>query len=412
MPYIIPIAVAIGVAVTTAVAAVAATVAAIVAAIVATVSTIVATAVAIVAVAAASVAEVMSILYFQAAIMTSTIAFYGAAILVPTAHAVYNFIAVIASSFKAFLEAIHIHIIIAAHEIAFIASERYRAMINKVYDYIEDAADALDLPAQFLSLTLRNARNVVHSATSFIGRPYDIGEIQWLGNMNSFLEKFSKKTEAYRENPAAVFSDIDEWIIKDNVDMKAGAAQTILLAIEGTVDAVKVGAEDAIRLREDLDTFIMDLPSNIRDQITPYVQPYFEKFDNTVEGKILPRIAFLDKVTEEISGALEMNKGEIGSIVNRLTKPGDILSGIDDLPIEDREIQEDKIGDVAFRPLTRDSDSMAITERGISSGLSELAKALREPREPEPWQLPEEEKPIRPRGVKAVPRKTWFVGDF
>lgn len=381
--------------------AVSAAIAAVAGAIAAVVSATVITAIKIGAFIAAKVAAMATAIYTQVSATVSLVA-----------HTVSSYVGAIAKGFQAFLNAIHFKTIMAIHNIAFIVSEKYRRFMDRIFRRISKVSEALNLGPHFLNLALRNARAVVLSASTILGRPYDIAEVTWIYNLNGFLEKFNRHIGAYRNHPERIFRDIDKWLIKDSVNLEGSAMQTVYLTVEGIINGTKALAEDIIRLQDDTERFIADLPENMRERIQEHTGPIMEKFNYHVQEVYAPRLALLDSVMSEVKDGLALNQGEIGSVVDRLTRPGDLLIDIDGLSDTDRRAQEEKIASVAFRPLNRDAEESARLTDGVSAELAKLAAALRIERPPPEWKTPEVEIPGRPADTPVEPRKTWFVGDY
>jgi hypothetical protein len=315
-------------------------------------------------------------------------------------------------TFAAFLEAIHFSTILTIHEIAYIVSDDYRAMWVKVYDEIGAVSSALGFTSEFLYLTLRDARTLVLDVSSTLGYRYDPGEIIWLQEMNRFFKDFSTVANTYKNNPSQLFWDIDQKIVKPNVDNKGTAMQSVLSSVDTALSAAKTSVEDIIRIRDDVDRIVARLPGDVREWVKPMVDEAFKYVDKFIDDIYKPNAKQLDRVITILDGQTSASGQKVKGIIERLLHPADYLHEIDLLPEKERKAEELKIEDFTRRVFEDQTADWHQRHKAEEEKLKEemliTEKALPPPELPTPKTVEVK----RPEKIPLIPRNTWFVGDY
>lgn len=404
--------IAIGAAIAAAAAAVAAAIAAIAAAVAAAIA---AAAAAIGAAISATVAAVSAaITDFAIGFSTYMAGGFTLADFAGTAFMtqVGAFVASLSAAVGAFLEAIHFKVIMAIHEVAYIMSEEYREIVNKVFSKISQVSAALGLGANFMTLALMNVRSVVLHTSAIFGRGFDIGEITWIKELNNFLKDFSKDALKYKDKPNKLLWAIDDALTRPYIDSESVAAQTLLIGLDSTLKAVKAVVDDMVRVKGDFLKLVADLPGKMRNEIKPYIEDVLKTW-NTWEKDIFKpslkaidaSITYLDKATEDV-------KGRVKTVTERIRNPGQYIFEIDALTDYDRLLGEAMIGNVSGRQFARETEAYSdlITEKelewtGVIEKLFETFPTV-ESETATPPAIAEREK------TEVKPRAGWSVGDY
>ena len=315
-------------------------------------------------------------------------------------------------AFKGFLNAIYFKELMMIHEIAYIVSADYRKLVEEIYRRISDVSQALGIGAETMNLAFRNARSLVLSASSLMGRSYDIGEITWLRDFSNIMQKIQADAFRYNLRPDLLYLDLDEWVIKSSVNVQAGVMQTVLTTLDSTLKGLKDTVKGIGEVRENLERFVSGLPESIRERVEPMLEPVIKHFDEFVSDIYEPRIKVMDEIVGSLDRRMISTRGEISGIVDRLKRPGDYLTEIDDLPWELRRQQEDKVDDIASRTFQRKAERTGREASREYRGFLRVLEALKKEYPPPPYEIPEAEAPLRPPGVPVKPRDTWFVGEY
>ena len=315
-------------------------------------------------------------------------------------------------SVGSFLGAIHFSTLLAIHQVAYLVSDDYRILITSIYNDIAAVSGQLGLGTAFLLLAHRNARNIVLDASTMMGHSYDLAEITWLNQYVDYLKKFNIHAINYQNNPGAILHDIDEWVIKPATDFKAGIVSNLLTSIDAAAQIITETVNDITTLRNDFGQFLSDLPAQIRDKITPYVDDIFNKYDTWIRDDYKPTLAQFDNILDILGRQQIEQQSTMSDLVARLLHPADYLREIDKLPPDEREEQERALYELTTRPLAREIEETTTIAENVSFDLLKMIEALGAPYKPPAWLIPEVTVPGRPPGAPIVKRKTWFVGDF
>jgi len=322
------------------------------------------------------------------------------------------FVGSLQTSISALLTAIHFDTLVSVHKIAWLVSDDYRAIMRGVYSEIVSVSQALGYGPYFMVLFLQNARNLVLDVSTSLGMKYDLAQVEWLSVSQGYLKSFSAATYRYSSNPEALLYDLERWVERPVMDQKGSFIQGVIMTVERTTKAVEDIVTDVVVIRDDIDKLVSDLPDRIRLQVEPYVTPYIEKFDTFITETYDPYKDSLDSIMEGITSLQGRQREEMTGLIDRLKKPADYLLEIDRFSDEDRFDQERKFSDISTRQYYRDVKGFTPLSEPASAELKKIREALMVAI-PMPIGFPEEiEGPVRPAGIKAAPRKTWFVGDY
>ena len=412
MAGVIAIAVTVGSAIGTAVSAVAAVVGTVVSAVgaaLAAVGSWIAT-----AVTAAYVAVAEAVADFAAGFLfTETAGFQGMSVAGESFFLqVGAYVGSVVYAFTAFLEAIHFTTLLTIHEIAYMVSEDYRAMWVKIYSELGSISYYLGYSADFLNLLIRDARSLVLDTSAMLGKKYDLAEIAWTYQFQSYLRIFSDQAKTYIKNPAAVFHDIDRLLTKPAVDAKAGAMQTVYLTIDSTLKFTKTTVDEVGKVRDDLGSLVSHLPNQIRAEIQPVIDKVFKTWDDWILKDYKPALKIIDGVIGVVSAREEENYKRNKDLADRLKKPGTYLKAIYDLPSYEWPSEEKAVADIATESWSKERQESYEMTKPYGEELPAFMEMLKKERPKVEWAIFELEVPGRPAGAPVEPRKTWNVGDY
>jgi hypothetical protein len=321
-------------------------------------------------------------------------------------------ISAITSGFKAFLEAIHFHTLIQINDIAYLVSSDYREMMNKVYAELADFSNAVGLGAQFITLAIRNARNIVLDVSTMVGRNYDLAEVNWLNEMNGFFTTISDNARRIANDPYLLLSYIDEQLIKPSADLKGSVMQGLFNTVDTILDFTDKTVDDIATLKSDLQTFVNDLPASIKEDIKPLIDAAIEPFDSFMDKVYTPNFTKVSQVLDILSVRLDDRTDDINNLVDRLRKPGDLLQSVDLLPSSERTEQRTKMFTTVNTPIINiATKSDEILQDEINS-LDSISEALKVSLPETPYNVPEEESLTKGTQGKPGSEDSWYVGDY
>jgi len=318
----------------------------------------------------------------------------------------------ITSAWSSFLTAIYFDAIMACHSVAFMVSEDYRIMIMGVYGELAKASAALGFAPQFLALALQNTRTLVLDVSSSMGMGYDMAQIQWLQAFQGWLKEFSKRAQTYKMNPAQLFYDMEDLVDRPFVDVKGNYMRVILTAIDNTVHGIDLTVKEIVKIRDDINKLVADLPEKMRNEIKPFTDKITKEFNEFLKDEFNPRLKMINSLIAQASIRQKDANARTDGLVGRLKNPAGYIKEIDKLEADKKRAAEDYLAELTTRTVTRESSYIGAEMTPIKEGLQQLASMLgKEFPKPE-YEVVEVQTPVRPAGVPAELRKTWFVGDF
>jgi len=262
----------------------------------------------------------------------------------------------ILEAFKLFLDVIHFHELLRIHEILYALLPSYRRAVGFVYDRISKVSEQLGFAPQFMNLALRNARALVLSASSTIGRPYDLADLDWWVTFDAWSEKASEKLEKYKENPEEFLYDLDEWVVRQSVDQQSGAQATALATIADTAEKVAGTIEDVKEVRDDLGQMIADLPASVQKYVRPITDPIIKRFDDFYFDTYTPAVDALGIQAEENRINIEASRLKIEGLDLTISKNPVKIGDWEAFEPAERRRQEEIAEDTYTRPAQRNAE--------------------------------------------------------
>ena len=315
-------------------------------------------------------------------------------------------------SIGTFLKAIHYDTIVSVHRVAFLVSEDYRKMVTGVYNEIATFSASLGLGSTFILSAMQNARSIVLTTSTLLGRKYDMAEISWLATFHDYLKVFQSRAYRYRNNPGAVLYDLDQLITRDAIDAQGMAIRGIFESIKEVSSTIQTTVNRVVTLRDEVNEFVADLPLFIRKEIEPELAPIIARFDQFITQKYDPLKREFNTIIQEIGLTQIEHKTKVDGLIDRLKRPGDYLGEIERFAGWEKVAQERKVSEIASRQLGRDTDVLKKRAKELSTELGKVTKAI-EHVSLLPLTMPVELEGLsRPIGVKAKERTSWNVGDY
>lgn len=325
---------------------------------------------------------------------------------------ILGWVKVITAGFKAFLDAIHYKTLVALHKIAYLVSADYRATMQSVYGEISKASSALGLGPHYLELFYQSARVLILDVSTSLGRGYDVAQLEWLSTFNDYLKVFNSRAYRYKNDPSLLFYDLEQLVERPALDAKgAGTA-----AIFNTLDSLLTSTENTIfnirKINTDIEQLVFHLPESIKEHVQPYTDKVTKKVNEFIENSYNPAMNTLNAMVIAIKGTQETTKGALAGVISRIARPANYLLEIDLMDDFDRVDQENKIAGIASRGYMQDSNFVAGETLGEYVHLEAIAAALREVTISPAIFPAEVDLPQRSAIEPAIPRETWFIGDF
>jgi hypothetical protein len=323
-----------------------------------------------------------------------------------------NWLTTLHAAFSGFLEAIHFDLLTRIHSIAYLVSEDYRLMMEKIWTEIREFSLAIGAPAGYIETAIQFGREVVLSTSAFLGKRYDLGEVQWLTDFQGLMRRVNATATLYNRHPERIWNDINELIVRPATNAKAAAQLGILTTIDGVLKTVDITLTRFDKFRGELELSISKLPEKWREDARHYMSEALRSFDNWRNETYYVYVDKIDLLMRALSGEQQQNRSRLQELVGVISRGGDLLGRIDLLPDAEKTQQENKISDIASRALQRDFQTVKSYTKQEYQELSSILKVVELPTMPEAWQIEESRGLFMPIGKQAATRVTWFVGDY
>lgn len=230
---------------------------------------------------------------------------------------------------------------------------KYNERMFAIYDRIAVFSRAIDAPPVYLEGVIQNARSFVMTVSCLSGSEYYQFLSNWDDAIERLLNRISRYTTLYRQNPQWIKLDVETILIKPAYDLMQQLKQNESAAVIGFDK--KIG---------ELINSVSDLQLQIGENKTIV--------DNIFVNQINPRLAAIneamlewqDKIYRNEMGIIQaaiknthllVTKAgfKIADIFGLLDYGGDLLLRINSLSDSMRHDQEDKIADVSNRAFAR-----------------------------------------------------------
>jgi len=316
------------------------------------------------------------------------------------------------TGFATLIDAINLDAILEVHEIMWILSDDYRQLIGLLFDEISKVSEVLFGNGMILHLMVRGTRSLIMSAANLLGRPFDWAEATWLVNFEEILLKFNEKAETYMTDPEQLFIDLSDWAEKNALDISGLTQATALKQHELNLEFIRI---NALKLKETSDSynaFAFALPGNRGRAIRSETDPINRRL-GAFQFSSYERNRFnTDRAIERNTLDQERSRERMRGIEYDTDRPSRGLSKIDELPPDDREVEEQVIEDYATRELDRDNVELT-KQHDEYIEKEEAEKVEKEVFLPPPtWQAITEKETTVLAMSKSRLRNTPFVGDY
>lgn len=318
----------------------------------------------------------------------------------------------IIDAFAIFIELINLEALMEIHEILWILSDDYRALIGQLFDEISKVSEELLGYGLALHFIFRNTRALSLSVKSAMGIEYDVGQAMWLTEFGEVLTKFNEKAHLYATDPEMLFYDLEEWADQHVANIGATYQQAQYNAVKGALIAIKNTARDTKEIKGRLDDLIFALPGQRENAIRAHTQPILWRidkfqFEDYPSDQKRSREMILQNREDQ-----RRSRERISSIEWKTETPSRTITPPASMTDEERNAEYEKIEDITSKKYQDDSD------RFIDESEKELEERKKEKKieevilPPPSWEAIKEKETFVVEMVKSKHRTSPFVGDY
>lgn len=338
--------------------------------------------------------------------------FYASPGLIVLLIQIFNIIVTIWRTVKVVIDFLHIKELLAIADILSVIWPEFRTRMNKIYGKISEFSAQIGWGADGLAHMIQSAQSGVNVLGGVLGEKWSWVEIKGATKVVDSMQWLSNRATAISSDPGLVLAQI---FYNNNIrtfyEVSSWWEKTAAWIETAADNAEKAIMQISERIG-DLQELENQLPTFVRDNIPAIILDTLDWVDTQIDGTLLPAITQINRTLSEVNAVLEAHREKAASLVELLTRPGDVLLGIDKLTAENRWAQEDKIDDAASRKYERDTDKDEEEDAGIIAEFARISEALEAPPEPPAFLAIEEMPAHLIPGIVLEDRETWFVGDY
>lgn len=310
------------------------------------------------------------------------------------------------------VDILHIKELLIVADILRIVWPAFRERMDKIYGKISEFSEKIGWGVDGLVHLIQAAQGGVNVLGGMLGKGDDWLEVFRGDRAITALRAFSGGLGLVETDPGRLL----------DIAFRAGTTATnteSLVWWKNTSEWIQTAADNAEKAIKQVNDTIDNLqelqnnmPAFIRDSLPPGLLEGLDWIDRQIDDMILPALTRIDRTFSEVEAVLESHRKKAANLVYELTRPGDLLLGVDKLIRIEKEHQERKIDDVVSREFERASDEYEREDADIISEFARIADAVSAVIEP-PAFLSIEDMPLKTVVLPgAVEYKTWFIGDF
>jgi hypothetical protein len=311
-----------------------------------------------------------------------------------------------------FAAMIHLEVLLALHQIAFIVSPAYRDLVSHLYGSIAQVSQALGWGAGTMYLLLANSRTLVIDASTTLGRPYDVAEITWFSRLNDFMKVMSGKMREYEKDPGIFLQDAAIYLEKPDQDNKSTAMYNIYSALLDVTRILKDSADTVTILRTDVDRLVSGLPEAVQKVVRPITDPISKTITTFIKETYDPAAQKISAALSSLGLDMQAQKDTASSLIQRLARPGQYLAEINQEDAVLAQEDQDMVAEISERSEVQKLNQVSDSAKGNYEGIIEGIDTWEKPRalviSPAPRFLTIEQR----EGKKAPETKSPFVGDY
>lgn len=354
----------------------------------------------------------ISRLYLSANYHYLRVMFYASPGLIAVLAAIIQGILMVYKIIKQFADIIHLAEILQAAKILRIIWPSFRNWWDGIMRKVSDFSKQLGWGADGLSHLLNVTTTVFTTVSSLRGRTPSESAWWRFEKSQDALIQFGAMAESFSHDPA-------KWI-GDTFDSQQAFAASDLQNWWGKTSAwieeTTKWADSALTkvsgLIIEFAKFQDFLPITIANHIPREIWNTLNRTSDFIDDEILPIIQQVNRTMEEINAVMEAQRQRTALLVEQLTRPGDLLLGLEDLTQAGQWDQLSKIDDITSRKFISDIADYDGEETIIMRQLESVSRAVSAPTPPPSFMRLEDmvRNPVHTPGVRYY--STWQVGNY
>jgi len=285
----------------------------------------------------------------------------------------------------------------------------YADQVDKIRSFITDVSEALNWGVDGVMHLINAASGGISIYGGLTGKGEEWLQLQGLIKAEDTLKLIETYTTIGYKDPSGLLGKIFEvnerdtllWFKQWNGENLDRIISVTDIAEKALTDAGDIGNE-LLAIRE-------GMPKIIADNIPASIWSGLESFNQVIYDNILPTVSAINNKLDQVNNLLDKYSADLTQLGRRLTKPGDLLAGVDALPGYMKDTQEKMIGEVASREFEREADAGRLELSGDLEEFERIDQALSAPTPPPGFMRLESPERAAVTGIKAEVAETWIL---
>ncbi len=236
------------------------------------------------------------------------------------------------SGLESFLVFIHFRELLLINDILMIVWEQYRSIITKFYTAIGSLSGDLAYETSFITHAVRNAGSIIANLGILAGVPPEYIMLEQFDKTAQLLQRIEDNFGDYAAHPEKLLKDIDEHIIYPYMKQASDTQNKILEDVAKVYQDLLTTTNNLYNLKKSVDTFVEEMPKEIKDSINIYYNELSESIDNIYDNYVLVIDDKVNKIGDRVEEYNKLVTRDIDILESRQNK---IASNLLDLAIED-----------------------------------------------------------------------------
>jgi hypothetical protein len=359
-----------------------------------------------------SITPYFNYLYLSAEYHLASALFYASPGLWALLIGIWGVLVFIYNAIKWIVDILHIRELLAIADILRIVWPAFRDKYDKILGKISEFSAQIGWGTDGLIHLIQASQSGMNIIRGLTGKSFEWLKIASAEKAIRSLKIVSALSHEIATNPSHV---LDTAFGIPNEE----SSREVMRWWEKTSDWIQDASDNALKAVTQIKDTINDLqdlrnrmPAFVRDNIPKAIWDGIAWSDQMIDGKILPALTKINTTFDSVNAVLEGHRRRTATLVEQLTRPGDVLLAMDKLSEAGRIGQEAKIDDATSRKYERETDRYVVQDASIIAEFKRVATALAAPRPPPVFMTIEEMPPHLIPGIVLEDHETWFVGDY
>lgn len=313
---------------------------------------------------------------------------------------------------KPIVTVIRLYFDLHIHDLLYATWKDYRHMVDDILRSVSDFSDSVGWGVDGVRHLIHAAQGGVNVLAGILGKDTDWVRFKWADKALKVTDQMSKVALFVNDNPAAALSIFHDEFNLDYT-LEAGRWWTDVSGWIGeTADRASTALTSLSWTIRDLTQLQVGMPQIVRDNIPEAIWDGLDRTDSFITNNLLPQLSQVSNTINRINATLDAHRARVDGIIDKLSHPGDVMLGVDDLPDYARQAQERLIDNVASREFERNNEQAILGMERDLDEFERIDRLLRSPTETPGFMEIESPKRGRVTGITVEEHETWMIGGY